>query len=194
MVYIWSTSLRNRNTPTHCSHQGYTRYKEDTSGWNLSFREFLKMRTHILDFINFYLRQFQSHQWEKGCPSRRAVVVLEKTTTALCGLGKPPPEYWGSGLWASPWKVTDSIRRSEKDSQGKASQHHEANRANEFPCWLSGKESACHAEDAGLIPGLGRSPGEGNGNPCQYSPLGNPMDSGTWWATVHGGHKESDMT
>ena len=40
--------------------------------------------------------------------------------------------------------------------------------------------------DSGLIPGSGRSPGEGNGNPPQYSCLGNPMDRGTWWATVHG--------
>ena len=42
------------------------------------------------------------------------------------------------------------------------------------------------ARDARLIPGLGRCPGEGNGNPLQYSCLGNPMDRGTWWATVHG--------
>ena len=47
------------------------------------------------------------------------------------------------------------------------------------------KVSACDAEDPGLIPGLGRSPGEGNGNPLQYSCLENPMDRGTWWATVH---------
>ena len=40
--------------------------------------------------------------------------------------------------------------------------------------------------DEGSIPGLGRSPGEGNGNPIQYSCLGNPMDTGTWQATVHG--------
>ena len=39
--------------------------------------------------------------------------------------------------------------------------------------------------DLGSIPGLGRSPGEGNGNPLQYSCLGNPTDGGTWWATVH---------
>ena len=37
-----------------------------------------------------------------------------------------------------------------------------------------------------MIPGLGRSPGEGNGNPLQYSSLGNPTDRGAWWATVHG--------
>ena len=43
-----------------------------------------------------------------------------------------------------------------------------------------------NAGDAGAIPGLGRSPGEGNSNPLQYSCLGNPMDRGAWWATVHG--------
>ena len=40
-----------------------------------------------------------------------------------------------------------------------------------------------------MIPGLGRSPGEGNGNPLQYSCLGNPMDGGAWWAVVHGAAK-----
>ena len=48
-----------------------------------------------------------------------------------------------------------------------------------------GKESAYNATDLGLIPVSGRSPGEGNGNPIQYSCLGNPMDRGAWWATVH---------
>ena len=49
-----------------------------------------------------------------------------------------------------------------------------------------GKVSSYNAGDPGSIPGLGRSPGEGNGNPLQYSCLKNPMDRGTWWATVHG--------
>ena len=48
------------------------------------------------------------------------------------------------------------------------------------------KTSACNAGDLGSIPGSGRSPGEGNGNPLQYSCLENPMDGGAWWATVHG--------
>ena len=51
--------------------------------------------------------------------------------------------------------------------------------------WLSGKESACNAEHLGSIPELGRSLGEGNGNPLQYSCLENSMDRGAWWATVH---------
>ena len=54
-----------------------------------------------------------------------------------------------------------------------------------LPRWFSDKESICSSGDAGLIPGLGKEPGEGNGNPLQYSCLGNPMDSGAWWATVH---------
>ena len=54
--------------------------------------------------------------------------------------------------------------------------------------WLSSKESACNAGgvgDTGLIPGLGRFPEEGHGNPLQYSSLENPLDRGAWWATVH---------
>ena len=51
---------------------------------------------------------------------------------------------------------------------------------------LDNKESACNAGDLGSIPGLGRSPGEGNGYPLQYSCLENPMDRGAWRATVHG--------
>ena len=55
-----------------------------------------------------------------------------------------------------------------------------------FPGGLDGREYAYNAGDPGLIPGWGRSPGEGNGNPLQYSFLENPMDRGAWWATVHG--------
>ena len=49
-----------------------------------------------------------------------------------------------------------------------------------------GKKSACNAGDLGSIPGLGRSPGEGNGYALQYSSLQNSTDRGAWWATVHG--------
>ena len=54
-----------------------------------------------------------------------------------------------------------------------------------FPGDSDGKESACNVGDLGSIPGLGRSPGEGNGNPLQYSCFENPMDRGAWWATGH---------
>ena len=49
-----------------------------------------------------------------------------------------------------------------------------------------GKVSAYNAGNLGLIPGSGRTTGEGNGNPLQYSCLGNPMDKEAWWATIHG--------
>ena len=51
---------------------------------------------------------------------------------------------------------------------------------------MAPKASACNAGDLGSVLGSGRSPGEGNGNPLQYSCLENPMDGGAWWATVHG--------
>ena len=55
----------------------------------------------------------------------------------------------------------------------------------DFPGGSHVKESVCNVGDPGSIPGLGRSPGDGNGNPLQYSCLENPMDRGAWQATVH---------
>ena len=55
-----------------------------------------------------------------------------------------------------------------------------------FPGGSVSKESACNVGEPGSIPGLGRYPGEGNGNPLQYSCQENSMDRGAWWATIHG--------
>ena len=63
-----------------------------------------------------------------------------------------------------------------------------------LPRWLSGKEFTYSAGDGGLISGLGRSPGEGHGNPLRYSCLGNSMNRRPWDATVHGVAKELDTT
>ena len=63
-----------------------------------------------------------------------------------------------------------------------------------FPGGSVVKNPPVDAGDAGSIPGLGRSPGGGHGNPLQYSCLENPMDRGAWWATAHGVAKESDTT
>ena len=63
-----------------------------------------------------------------------------------------------------------------------------------FPGGSNSRESACNAGDPGSIPGSGISPGEENGNPLQYSCLGNPMDRGAWQATVHRDPKELDTT
>ena len=63
-----------------------------------------------------------------------------------------------------------------------------------FPGDSNGKGIRLQCRKPGSVPGLGRSPGEGNGNPLQYSCLENPMDRGIWQATVHGIHKELDTT
>ena len=63
-----------------------------------------------------------------------------------------------------------------------------------FPGGSVVKNPPANAGDVGSIPGLGRSPGDGNGNPLQYSCLGNPVDRGEWQATVHGVTKELDTT
>ena len=57
---------------------------------------------------------------------------------------------------------------------------------SKLPRWLRSKESTCNAGDPGSVPGSRRSPGEGNGKSLQYSCLGNRVDRGAWWATVHG--------
>ena len=62
-----------------------------------------------------------------------------------------------------------------------------------FPGGSEVKASACNAGDLGPIPGSGRSPGEGNGNPLQCSCLENPMDGEAWWAIVHGVAKSQTL-
>ena len=64
-----------------------------------------------------------------------------------------------------------------------------ASELKKLPGGLNGKASACNVEDPGSIPGSGRSPGEGNGNPLQYSCLENSIHGGAWWAKVHGATK-----
>ena len=82
------------------------------------------------------------------------------------------------------------MRLSEKEKREDSEQPHLGICPTYTPAGGSeGKESACNAgdiRDGSLIPGSGRSSGEGNGNPLQYSFLGNPLDRGTWWATGHG--------
>ena len=82
--------------------------------------------------------------------------------------GKGLGEDWGAQLYLN---VLFERKRAGKES---------------FPCGSDGKESACNAGDLSSIFELGRSPGEENGNPLQYSCLENSMDRGTWRAPVHG--------
>ena len=79
-----------------------------------------------------------------------------------------------------------------QDIWGRCSMDHHFN--TDFPGGSLVKDLPASAGDMGLIPGLGRSPGGGNGNPLQHSCLGNPMDRGALWVIVHQVAKELDMT
>ena len=88
-----------------------------------------------------------------------------------------PGHSWGK----SPW-LTSILENSTKGPSGLWL----GPQVWGFPHSSVSKESACSAGDLGLIPGLGRSSGEGNGNPLQYSRPENPMDRGAWQVTDHG--------
>ena len=75
---------------------------------------------------------------------------------------------------------------SDADANGNAQGKLRFSEEEALPDGSDSKETACNAGDPGSIPVLGRSPGEGNGNPLQYSCLENPMDRGAWWVIVLG--------
>ena len=77
----------------------------------------------------------------------------------------------------------------KKNEEGKVCPDRYLGSPLDFPGGSDGKASAYNTGDPGSIPGSGRSPGEGNGNPLQCSCLEKPMDGGAWWATVHGAAK-----
>ena len=111
-------------------------------------------------------------------------------------------EYWRGLPFSSPGELPDPGIKTgppalQADSllpepPGKPIYHQRAyqfishSASFSFPHGSAAKGSTCNVEDLGLIPGLGKSPGEGNDYPLQYSGLENPMDRGTWQATVHG--------
>ena len=91
--------------------------------------------------------------------------------------------------WRDPWSLpppSNSILRKTTTGNGNSQYLVSPTRQSGLPCSSVSKESACSAGDLGWIPGLGRSPGEGNGNLLQYPWLENLMDRGAWWAAVHG--------
>ena len=97
-------------------------------------------------------------------------------------------ESWGSDSeWQHPSTYVLSSLQLHVSSTNKSARICEIVRASSgLPQWLSDRESTCNAGDLGTIPGLGRYPGGGHGNPLQYPCLGNPTDRGAWQATVHG--------
>ena len=82
------------------------------------------------------------------------------------------------------------VKKKEKTTRAVWNYTHQ-NVKVRLPRWLSGKEFACQPGDAGFVLGLGRSSGEGNGNPLRYSCLENPVNRGAWGATVHGVEKSA---
>ena len=82
----------------------------------------------------------------------------------------PTPVFW-PGIFHSPWACKELDTSEQLSFQS-------------FPCSLVGKASACNVGDLSSVPGSGSSPGEGNGNPLQYSCLENSMDRGAWQAIV----------
>ena len=97
----------------------------------------------------------------------------QKTPNSQSNLEKEKPSWRNQPSWLQATLLIQSY----------------SNQDGSFPGDSIGKESTCSAGDLGSIPGSGRSPGEGNGYPLQYSCLENPMDRGAWWATVHGAAK-----
>ena len=85
----------------------------------------------------------------------------------------------------SDWKKHYHYNLKTKESQAELAVRLTFNIMS-FPDDSVGKEAACNVEDSSSIPGSGRSPGEGNGNPLHYSCLDKAMDRGAWWATVRG--------
>ena len=94
----------------------------------------------------------------------------------------------GSSAWYEELVLLPGLRTLDSVSDGCRSMSRTVKGGSD------GKESASNAGDPGSIPGSGRSPGEGTGNPLQYSCLENSMDRGAWQATVHGVTKELNMT
>ena len=110
--------------------------------------------------------------------------------TWVQSLGWEDPLEKGTATHSSilAWRVHGSQRVGLSDFQREA-------RASQVALVVKNPPAnAGDIGDEGSIPAWGRSPGEGNGNPLQYSCLGNPLDRGAWWATVHGAAKESDTT
>ena len=101
----------------------------------------------------------------------------EKNTTELCGLWRVEEDTGGEVHWGY-----------SEESLKCWDENFELNFLVNCgcPCSSVDKESACSAGDPGSSPGLGRSPGEGNGNPLQYPCLENLMHRGAWWAAVYG--------
>ena len=126
------------------------------------------------------LKKHGFNPWIGKIPWRRA---WQPTPVLL-----PEESHGQMGWWATVYRVIKNWTQLKRFSTRSCL---EFGVFLDFPGGSGIKESACNGGHPGSIPGLGRSPGEGNGNPLQYSYLENPMDGRVWQATLHGVEKSA---
>ena len=130
------------------------------------------------------------HSGERVCLPMQEMQEMQEIQVQSLGWEDPLEKEMATHssilAWKTPWTEWVPMDCSGLQSIRLQRVRHNWVQTPTTPCSLDGKEFACSAEDLGSIPGSGRSPGEGNSNPLQYSCLENPMDRGVWWATVHG--------
>ena len=144
-----------------------------------------RMRSHTSQFqlcFSTHLGQNPEQSWCRGCFAIKwtagCVILILSTSLSFC-------DSVSMASWLS-WPTLYSWARNQFLHLDVSIEMLNLPSTEGFPGSSDGKESACNAGDQGSIPGLGRSPGEGSGNPLQYSCLENPLDRGALWATVHG--------
>ena len=147
--------------------------------WRAAVHGVAKSRTQLSDFTFMHWRR----KWQP-------------TAVFLPGESQGRGSQVGCCLWGRTESDTTEVMQQQQQCLLGSSHKNPFKRTIEvstqedfsldFPDGLDGKASACTARDLGLIPGLGRSPGKGSGNPLQYFCLENSIDRGAWWATVHG--------
>ena len=147
--------------------------------WRAAVHGVAKSRTQLSDFTFMHWRR----KWQP-------------TAVFLPGESQGRGSQVGCCLWGRTESDTTEVMQQQQQCLLGSSHKNPFKRTKEvstqedfsldFPDGLDGKASACTARDLGLIPGLGRSPGKGSGNPLQYFCLENSIDRGAWWATVHG--------
>ena len=119
----------------------------------------------------------------QGCKESN---TTERLSTLINQRVTETQKYYVLDVSLPSWKRDQKHDKVSKTGQNHLSKAERVDQTTGFPCTSVGKESACNAGDPGQIPGLGRVPGEGNGNPLQYSGLESSTDRGVWQATVHG--------
>ena len=152
--------------------------------------------THLRNFhlrsegVGILIHQLLGGHWLRASPWGITSLALYPTPEQQpCGMPMPASEsHWSTRKMPQECGLGTNVPSTPAQCFPRLQQK------MRIPWWLSGKESAANAGDTSSIPGSGRSPGEENGYPFQYSCLENPMDRGYWWATVYEVAKESDTT